>query len=35
LVKFNPSPTAQMNSREEIQQSFEDYQLGCTGGLTP
>jgi len=25
----------QMNSREEIQQSFEDYQLGRTGGLTP
>jgi hypothetical protein len=22
-----------MNSREKIQQSFEDYQLGRTGGL--
>jgi hypothetical protein len=26
----------QMNSREEIhKQSFEDYQLGRTGGLAP
>jgi len=24
----------QMNSREEIRQAFEDYQLGRMGGLT-